>query len=618
MLWKSYTECLDSIEALSGRKEITRRLSSLFRDMSREDLLASLYLSIARVTEEANGLEMSTGEALLIKALSMLTSAPQDKIKERIKLSGDISSEAKVRQKAYLPFTKRKELTVLEVFNKLKEISERKGKDSAKQKTEDISALLSKCAVDSEAKYIVRILDGKLKIGLSIQTVLASLALSFVHRENKHENTPEDNVSIDKSLDWSQEEIDAMENIKNAYSQLPSLSKISEILFSKGLLGLTASLVSPGHPLRPMLAVAEKDPLSVISKFQNEKFIGEYKYDGERIQIHSANGVISLFSRGLESTTERFSSIIPVIKNSYLGKGDFILDGEVVAYDQEKKKILDFQTLSNRKRKITETNAEKIESHIALFLFDALYIDESLITLPLLQRKEKLSSSFREAPGELFIVEHHTISDGDNDLLNSLFSSSISLGCEGLMLKSIGPTSTYEPSKRSQKWSKLKVDYVEGMKDKFDLLVVGAYTGRGKRTGTYGGFLLASLNENNDLESVTKIGTGFSDQFLQKITEELKEHASIAPTLKVDQSIQPDVWFRPYVLWEVAAAGVSLSPRYTAAINSPELPEGKGLSLRFPRFIRKREDKQKEDCTRSVQILSEYLSSLQTDLLQEE
>lgn len=603
--WSCTAQAFEVVSALSGRIEITRSFSKYLKKINTGDaLVRSLYLAVARVSPESAGDEFQVGENIILRALNRVTGISLPALKARSKKAGDISLAVDVAKTPKLSFARPRELLLSDVFRALQDISKYSGKDAVQQRVDKITEVLSRCKSQVEAKYFLRILDGKMKIGLSTQTILASLALAFLDTDGSQ--TPGKSAA-----NWTEEETKAMETVKQAYSELPSFTKITEILQEKGLSGLSGdALVFPGHPLRPMLAVAEKSPEAVLARFKCP-FTAEYKYDGERVQVHRSADCVDLFSRGLEKTTERFAEVVPFITQSYTGTQSYILDAEVVAYDVENGRILPFQVLSNRKRKAAVGRPEKEEASIALFLFDILYHGTPLTKHSLASRRDILRSCFVPVPGRVFFADHKDFSPSASiaDLL-SLFRTSRESGCEGLVVKSLGPESTYEPSRRSQKWTKLKADYITGVCDTLDLVVLGAYTGKGKRTGGHGGFLLGASGKEGPMQTVTKLGTGFSDSDLASLTEEMKVLVVDEPQAEVHASIAPDIWFRPSMVVEVAAASISLSPKYTAARGLPGLPEGKGLSLRFPRFVRKREDKSPGSATDSEQLLCMYLKQL--------
>ena len=244
----------------------------------------------------------------------------------------------------------------------------------------------------------------------------------------------------------------------------------------------------------------------------------------------------------------------------YLQEGvqSVVIDAEAVAFDRDAGKILPFQILSTRGRK--NIDEEDIKVRVAIYAFDCLFLNGvNLLQEPLTKRREALYSAFKEVPGEFFFVTAKISRDVDE--LQVFLEDSIAENTEGLIVKTMD--ATYEPSKRSLNWLKLKKDYMEGCGDSLDLVPIGAFHGRGKRTGVYGAYLLACYDEETeDLQSICKIGTGFSDEDLNALSESLRGTVIDAPKSYFKYGdFKPDVWFDPSQVWEVKAADLSVSPR---------------------------------------------------------
>ena len=273
-----------------------------------------------------------------------------------------------------------------------------------------------------------------------------------------------------------------------------------------------------------------------------------------------------------------------------------------MAFDREQNKILPFQILSTRgKKNIVES---EIKVQVALYAFDCLYLNgEPLLRKPMHERRDALYSAFREVPGEFFFVTEKTSRDVDE--LQVFLDESIKANTEGLIVKTLD--ATYEPSKRSLNWLKLKKDYMEGCGDSLDLVPIGAWLGRGKRTGVYGAYLLACYDEDGEsYQSICKIGTGFSEVILEELSDAAQPFVVDGPRsyYQVSDAMKPDVWFEPKHVWEVKAADLSISPVHKAAAGLVD-PQ-KGIALRFPRFLRRREDKEPEMATTAEQVADFY------------
>jgi len=402
----------------------------------------------------------------------------------------------------------------------------------------------------------------------------------------------------------------ALENasgiIKAVYSELPSHDVVIPALLDGGIDKLRERCkLTPGVPLKPMLAKPTKAIGEVLDRFEGKRFTCEYKYDGERAQVHKLeDGTVGVFSRNSEDMSKKYPDLMEQLPHCIKENvKSFVLDAEAVAIDRTTAKLMPFQELSRRKRK--DVKVEDIQVRVCLFAFDLLYLNgEPLLQKSLLERRELLREYFQPVPGEFGFAK---ASDGETtEEIQSFLEESVKDGCEGLMVKMLeSDASYYEPSRRSVNWLKLKKDYLAGVGDSLDLVVVGAYYGKGKRTNVYGAFLLACYDaDGEEYQTICKIGTGFSEEALQSHYDTLKPLEMSKPRgdIKVGGA-KPDIWFEPKIVWEVLTADLSLSPIYTAAQG---LADERGISLRFPRFIRIREDKSADDATGPEQIAEMY------------
>lgn len=557
---------LEKIANTKKRLEIQEILTNFFKEVVRKDpgsLSGVLYLCIADIFPKYLNTELGIGEHTIQQVVSEGTGLSATTVKQKYRKTGDLGQIA-MENKVNQLFISGRQLTVIEVLEKLRKIARETGKNSLNTKKNLMLSLIG-VASPLEAKYLIRLFECQLKIGLALQTVL--IALSKCFGEENHDR------------------------IKEAYNKHPDFEHITEVLLKHGIEGLEKECtISPGIPIKPMLAQPSKNLTRAFSKVENEDFLSEFKYDGERVQIHHFNGKTCVFSRNLEDLTQKY----PDISSLKINEKSFILDGEVVAY--ENRKILPFQTLSTRKRK----NIENIEVFVCVFVFDLLFYDfEELVNYPLKTRREILKSNFQEIDNKLHMADGVICTSVED--IDAHFKQALKTNCEGVMLKSL--QSVYKPSHRSNKWIKLKKDYLDSLGDSLDLVVIGAFYGKGKRTGSFGGFLLAVYNDEiNKYEPCCKVGTGFSDENLQAFFELLHPLITVNTTriVHTSRSVKPDVWIEPRYVWEVKAASLSLSPVYSAGSLD------KGISLRFPRFVRERPDKKAEDATTSTQILRMY------------
>ncbi|CAA2995406.1 DNA ligase 1 [Olea europaea subsp. europaea] len=589
----------DAISKESGRILITEIVCNMLRtviEMTPDDLAAVVYLLANRIAPAHEGLELGIGDSSIIKALAEACGTKEVHIKKQYKELGDLGLVAKASRSSQPLMRKPEALTVAKVFDTFRLIAKESGKDSQEKKKTHIKGLLV-AATDCEPQYLIRLLQTKLRIGLAEQTLLAALGHAAVYSEQQ--SSPPANV--DNPLE------EAAQIVKQVYSVIPVYDKIVPALLAGGVWNLPKSCsFSPGIPVGPMLAKPTKGVSEIVDKFQDMEFTCEYKYDGERAQIHyMGNGAVEIYSRNAERNTGKFPDVVAAVtrlkKPSVMS---FVLDCELVAYDREKQKILPFQVLSTRARKNVVMSEIKVD--VCIFAFDILYLNgQELLQEQLDIRREHLYKSFQEEQGLFQFAT--AITSNDLEEIQKFLDGAVDSSCEGLIIKTLSKDATYEPSKRSHNWLKLKKDYMESIGDSLDLVPIAAYHGRGKRTGVYGAFLLACYDSNKEeFQSICKIGTGFSEAMLEERSASLRSKVIPKPKsyYRYSDSINPDVWFEPTEVWEVKAADLTISPVHRAATGIVD--SDKGISLRFPRLLRIREDKSPEQASSSDVVAEMY------------
>ncbi|CAK8989767.1 unnamed protein product [Durusdinium trenchii] len=606
-----------------SRKRMTVVLSNLFRlliHVKPEDLIASIYILINKVAPDYEAAELGVGDSIIIKALCENFGRSESTIKHALatgeaKDLGEVALQSRLSQKMLMMPPK---LSIEKVFAEMKAIAHVSGKDSQKSKKEKIQKLLV-ASRGEEAKFIVRMLQAKLRIGIQIPTLLQALAYAFTltlpgtgsgAKVTDRRHPPQGTKKAPSAGELEAQMIAMEAAVRQAFSEMPNFDNLIKALMegrdSRSLLGVCH--ISLGVPVKPMLAKPSKGIAEVGERLSGKRFTGEWKYDGERAQIHVlSRETIQIYSRNSENMTEKYPDVIQVVKDTLAEDvQSCIIDSELVAYDQVNKKILPFQVLTTRGRK--NIHVEDIKVNVCLFAFDCMLVNgKPLVKEPLELRREKLWTMLRPVEGKVTFAVHKNFDDINEEEIQAFLDESVAGSCEGLMLKTLTENATYEPSKRSLNWLKLKKDYLEGMADSIDVVPIGAYYGKGKRSGAYGAYLLAIYDqENEEFQTVCKAGTGFSDEDLQTHYKFFKEHlrGSAETNYNVNDKLKPDVWLEPCQVWEIRAADLSISPVHTSAFGVKA--DGKGIGLRFPRFLRIRDDKTAEESTGPEQIVEMF------------
>lgn len=627
------------VELTTKRLQITAYCSLFLQQVLRltpNDLLPTIQLMLNKLAADYAGIELGIGESLIMKAIGEASGRSLSVIKADHQKIGDLGLVAAQSRSKQGQMFKPKPLTVRGVHQGLLEIAKMEGSGSQDKKVKAINKLMASAdtsaaskTVDitkdkggpSEAKFLVRFLEGKLRLGLAEKTVIIALAQAMVTHEKSEKNKvpSTDQLAAGEAA------------LKQVYSELPSYEVIVPAMLEHGIMKLHESCkLQPGVPLKPMLAKPTKSITEVLDRFEGKDFTCEYKYDGERAQIHyvapeaisefpaaktnlskdpkAFKGLAAIFSRNSEDLSKKYPDILEKL-NTWIKPEtkSFVLDCETVAWDPQNKKVLPFQQLMTRKRKDVKTADVTVK--VCVFAFDMLFYNgEATVKKTLRRRRELLHEAFQPIEGEFAFAQYGDTKDIEE--IQTLLDDSVKASCEGLMVKMLDTDeSGYEPSKRSRNWLKVKKDYLSGIGDSLDLVVLGAYYGKGKRTSWYGAFLLAAYNpDTQNFETVCNIGTGFSEVLLGELHEQLSEividRAKPFYNHSTVKNDQPDVWFEAKYVWEVKTADLTLSPRYRAAID--EMGGQKGVSLRFPRFIQRRDDKKAEEATSVSDVAEMY------------
>jgi DNA ligase-1 len=570
--YETVAEAYRDLEAATGRLALIDRMAELLRATPDDELARVCYLCQGLIAPEFAGIDLGLAEKMAIRGVATAVGAEPDAVTAAVRSQGDLGEAAE----ALLP-DRKPSLTVAEVVDTLHEIAAAEGPGSQGRKLDLLAGLLGR-ATPIEGRYVLRLVTGSLRLGIGTPTILD--ALVRVHAGGK----------ADRPI------------LERAYNICCDLGVVAETLARGGLAAVEAMEVRPGNPVRVMLAQRLAEAEEILGRLGGE-CAAEYKYDGVRIQAHrTADGEIELFTRGLERINNQFPDLVEAIDGA-LGPRAAIFEGEAVAYDAAAGELRPFQEVMFRRRKHGISEAVR-DVPVSLFCFDLLYADgEDLTRVPYPERRSRLAGALTLSDRIRLTTAVEVTTPA---ALDAAFEQAIADGCEGLMCKSVGPDSGYRAGNRGWQWIKLKRDYRTELSDTVDLVVVGAFTGRGRRRGLYGAVLLAAYDADADLfRTVGKCGTGFSDADLAELSTRLAPYQRDEKPALVDSRQPADVWFEPGLVLEVLSAELTLSPNATAGWG--QLKESSGLAMRFPRFTgRWRDDKGPRDATTTTELVDLY------------
>ena len=575
MKFSHVADTLEMMESTTKRLELTQHLVKLLEITPPEVISRVTYLLQGKLRPDYEGIELGIADKIAIRAISKSAGIPVKKIEKEYQECGDLGQTASkiLQQKTQTTFLA-EQITVERVYDTLFKIAKLQGARSQDMKMKYISSLLND-ASPTEARFILKIMTRSLRLGVADNTIMDSLAIAFTaSKENRTE-------------------------LERAYNVSSDLGTVAEVIAKDGLGGVKNFQVSIFRPVRPMLAERAKSPEEAHERMGKE-FAVEYKLDGERVQVHLQGQKVLLYSRSLEDITSYYPDIVERIGKSLKVK-EVILEAEAVAINEGTGEFLPFQELMHRRRKYKVPKAV-LQYPISVNFFDILYIDgKSCLDIPYKERRRRLEEILQEDSFARLVPM--TIVKTDNGI-EEILENAISSGCEGLMLKMLD--AAYMAGARGSNWLKLKREYRNELGDSLDLVVIGAFFGKGRRTGKYGTLLLAAYNDADDtFPSICKVGTGFTDENLDQFYQILSNKVTLKKNPRVESNMEADVWFEPELVIEIVASEITLSPVHNTAKDA--IRKGSGLALRFPKFTgRIRFEKSPENASTDQEVISLY------------
>jgi DNA ligase-1 len=597
-----------------SRNKIMDILTNLFRSMllhSFNDIIPTLHLTSNSIAPAYKDIELGVGYKIMSSAICESFGINYAQLRQSYQ--GDMGDAAASLRRKQSTLTKPLPVTIEKIWTILQQIAKASGQGSQVVKVRLIKSMLSTMNGPDEVRFLVRLALSNLRIGATKTTCLIALSRAWLLHSEVDTGTGSVKNSINKF-----KESEGI--VKEAYAKLPDFELLVERLKLGGLDGLSlASICKPGVPISNMLGKITRGVQDAVTKLGPlGPFIADFKWDGMRAQVHFGNQEYSIFSRHLENCTGKYPDVIEVLKEAGKNCTSFVLDCEVVPKD-ESGRILPFARIASRPRKNVALDDVK-DNPVCLQVFDCMFLnDTDLMRMPLRERLRRLKEAMMEVPNKFEFIKQKEFSAGDATVteLGDWLKSAVAEGAEGIMCKLLDNPkvqegrgailATYEPDKRGDAWLKVKKDYSDSQGvglPSFDLIVMGAWNGTGRKGAWYSPFLLGAWNpDSGEVEAVCKVMSGFSDDFYKQQMEVFADKIFPKPSYYLT-GMEAQYWFSPDVVWEITGADLSLSPNHKAGIGkvSPE----RGISLRFPRFIRVRDDKGMEQATTGDELAEAF------------
>ncbi len=558
MRYATLAEAFEKLEHTPSYLKKNSVIVELLKRTPAEEMERVVLLLLGRPWPAYVSKETGVGLQQLKKAVAKAagySSAEVDKLMKQLGDLGEVAKQFLGKKRQVTLFAE--QLTVKKVFENVKQLPDITGEGSVDRKIASIAELLTS-STPLEAKFIVRTVIGDLRIGVAEGRLRDAIASAF-------DVGPE--------------------VIEHAYMLTTDYSIVAKTVATGGEKGLEKLEVAVGHPVNPMLA-QRAETIDEVLKRMGGKAAFEIKLDGIRVQIHKDGGEVSLFTRRMEDYTKMFPEIIDPLRQA-LKPRRAIVDGELVAIDKRTGKPMPFQEVLKRRRKYEIKQAIQ-QIPVEIYLFDLLMSDGNVVLdEPYVKRRRALERIVKEVKGKVMVVEQRVL--GKHDEIKEFMDWAIKIGHEGLLAKDL--EASYRAGRREFVWLKLKP-----VLETLDLVVVGGLYGKGKRAGFFGSYILAARDgKTGRFKTITKCGSGYTDEDLKELTKLFKKIQLKKPHSDVEIEIDCDAYFEPKIVFEVVYEELQVSPaeKHTS-----------GFGMRFPRYIRIREDRRPSEIN-TVQEIAE-------------
>ena len=558
MRYAALAEAFEKLEHTPSYLKKNSVIVELLKHTPAEEMERVVLLLLGKPWPAYVSKETGVGLQQLKKAVAKAAGYSSDEVDKLMRQVGDLGEVAKQllgKKRQVTLFAE--QLTVKKVFENVKQLPEITGEGSVDRRIASIAELLTS-STPLEAKFIVRTVIGDLRIGVAEGRLRDAIASAFDVRPGV---------------------------VEHAYMLTTDYSIVAKTVATGGEKGLEKLGVAVGHPVNPMLA-QRAETIDEVLKRMGGKAAFEIKLDGIRVQVHKDGDKVSLFTRRMEEYTKMFPDIIDPLRQALKPKRA-IVDGELVAVDKRTGKPMPFQEVLKRRRKYEIKQAiEQIP--VEIYVFDLLMSDGNVVLdEPYVKRRMALERIVKEVKGKVMMVEQRVLDKPDE--IKEFMDWSIKIGHEGLLAKDL--EASYRAGRREFVWLKLKP-----VLETLDLVVVGGLYGKGKRAGFFGSYILAARDgKTGRFKTVTKCGSGYTDEDLKELTKLFKKIQLKKPHPDIDIEIDCDAHFEPKIVFEVVYEELQVSPaeKHTS-----------GFGMRFPRYIRIREDRRPNEIN-TIQEIAE-------------